>query len=213
MKNLTKKIGFGIASLSLSVASMSALAQERNTVSLAVLGNVADANIPDSVENGENIETDNGFGVGASVALGHMLSDGFGVEAGLSLLNRKRVYGNDLFKVSQNQWNLRVPVLAKLYVAKIISIGVGPYFSTPIGNVESTFQVGDSSSPDFDTDNSGRAELGGMLAAAVNLPISNGSYFFFEARYLRGMTDLAGEDNNSSYTDDIESLIGYRVSL
>lgn len=197
----------------MSLLGMTAMAQDRGSMSLAILGNLSNANVPDSVENGASIETDNGFGLGAALGFLHKANEGLSVETGISLLNRKRVYGNDTFRLVQNEWNVRIPLIVKLHLGSILAFGLGPYLGIPIGDVRNTFEVGDASVAGFDTDNASKVELGGLVAAMVTLPLSEDSVFFIEARYLRGLTDLGRDDTRSSYSDDIEGLFGYRVSL
>jgi hypothetical protein len=208
-----KKLNIKIGILGLSFMSPSVMAQDRQYFSLAALGNLSNAKVPDSVESGESIETDNGFGFGAALGFGHMISDGVSIETGVSLFNRQRIYGNDNFRLKQTEWNLRIPLIGKLHLGRVFALGVGPYIGIPLGNVKNTFETGNSSSPSFDTDNSSKVELGALASATLTVPFSDTSGLFFEARYLRGLTDLARDNSQSSFSDDIESLIGYRVSL
>ncbi|MEO5668798.1 MAG: outer membrane beta-barrel protein [Bdellovibrionota bacterium] len=199
------------------MAPLAALAQPafaaQTSLSLAAIGNVADARVPEQVNQGSGVtvDTDNRLGWGIGALVSTQGSTLIGLETGALLINRSFQYGSDSFNFTQSQLNLQIPLLARVNFGQMFSLGAGPFISMPVGPVNNRFTVG-SSSANFNVDHD-ITELGVQAAASFGLPVAANTTAFIEARYTYGLKDLTNNTKNYANTNDLSTLVGVRITL
>lgn len=189
-------------------------AHANTSLSVAAIGNVADGRVPEQIEagSGVSIEADRRFSYGVGVLVGSQVASTVGVETGALLINRRFQYGSDSFNFTQSQCQLQIPILARLSLGQIFSIGAGPFVSFPMGGVRNSYTIGNSTSTPFEIDRK-VTELGLQAAASFALPIAPATHIFLEGRYAYGMTALNSDDGTYANTNDLSTLLGLRMTL
>ena len=197
------------------LASASTFAAEDTQASLgvAVIGDVAGANLPESIKaNNPNVNTNNKFGFGLAVLFGQPIHTGLGIETGALFIDRRFQYGDTAYNFTQTQWTMQIPVIVRMSLGELFSVGAGPYVSFPIGKVQNSFTLGDSTVTPFSYDRK-NFELGLTGVVTVNIPTGQHFSAFVEARYTYGLTSLDHADNQIAKTNDLSALAGIRFSL
>ena len=201
-----------VALLPLGMATTQVFAN--TSLSLAAIGNVADARVPEQIEagSGVSIEADRRLSYGVGVLIGSQVGSVIGIETGALLVNRSFQYGSDNFNFTQSQYILQIPLLSRLSLGQMFSLGAGPFLSLPVGGVRNSFTIGTSTSTPFEIDRK-ITELGIQAAATFALPIAPTTHIFLEGRYAYGLDALDSNDASYANTNDLSTLIGVRMTL
>ncbi len=205
VSNLVVLVPFGIGTTPLFA---------NTSLSLAAIGNVADARVPEQIEaeSGVSIEADRRLSYGVGLLIGSQVTSVIGIETGALLVNRSFQYGSDNFNFIQSQYILQIPLLARLSLGQVFSLGAGPFLSLPVGGVRNSYTIGNSTSAPFEIDRK-ITELGLQAAATFALSVAAETHAFLEGRYAYGMTALNSDDSNYANTNDFSTLLGLRMTL
>lgn len=205
----TKKITIAV---SLLLAYGAQAEVEPNRISFGLLSNVASGDLPDGSSNVDNLDSRNQMSYGIGIGLEHDVATGMGIRSGLSILNRQQTWASSSASLTRSQWRARIPVQTQINITEILTLGAGPYVSFPIAAASTAVNVGDISPESLSSTNS-EAEIGALASARIDVPVNNNGRLFLEAKYLKGVTDLAREDNTRTMSNDFSSMLGYAVTL
>jgi hypothetical protein len=180
-------------------------------LSLAAVGNLADARLPDQ-EPAIDVDPSRRIGLGIAGFFARRGTRGLGLETGAMLMNRSFRYGGENLSLNQSQLHLQVPVLVRGYIGENFSAGAGPFVSIPVGGVQNTFQVGNIETAPFEVERD-VIEAGLQAAATYAHTITESTRLFVEGRYSYGMAALNTSDDRYSNINDFSTLLGVMVRL
>ncbi len=195
-----------IAALVGSVSSAYA-AEDNVKISLGIIGEVARADLPKSSRDLTDAKNKGAISYGLDVGIASSAPLGLQIQSGIMLLRHRQKWENSTFAYTRSQWKARVPVEVQMNLTSLLTLGLGPYLSFPLGSASNNFSVGDSSLVSYDTDNSVGLELGLTTSARLNIPISSLA-FFVEGNYSKGLTDLSNDDDTRSLSEDVSGIVG-----
>lgn len=127
-----------------------------------------------------------GYGIGYQGGIG--LDFGLGpIAVGADVLFAQR---GSFIGIASSKWNtILVPVQAKLTLIPFLSLGLGGYFSTAIGDISTDTGAGSTSSVSFAAANMSKSDFGAVASLGISLPLGV-TTLSLEGRYLYGMKNL-----------------------
>ena len=155
-----------------------------------------------------------GAGVFADFAFAPFLS----LESGLLFMPRKYEAQSISVDTEQSFTTLQFPVLVRLSPLDFLSVGIGPYFSLPIGTFKEVTRtkVGNASvtvDRTFEQAGIGTTELGLEASARIDWPVLPGIGAVLDLRYLHELTNSSTRTGVTLRFTELQFLAGARVSL
>lgn len=185
------------------------------TLSFGVDGVYSNADV--KVDTG-TVKSDPALGFGAMTAIELGLADFGGVALGVHYLQRKfTLSGSDTpgvdYKLTRTLPTLFIPLEARFYFFKMLSVGAGGFASIPVGNASDKYKSGNvSTTVDRGKQRSG-TDWGLTGAIGVNVPIGDTLGVFGEARYNYGLTDSASNGANEARIRDLLFTLGLKLKI
>jgi hypothetical protein len=155
------------------------------------------------------------FGGGVAAVFG---GPAFGLEVGANYLTRSATInytdsgGTGEFTA---KWSsLQIPVLFRLNLGHVLSVGLGGYYSKALGTLSlSSGGVTQSLAFDDSTTNFPMkgSEYGGLASVAVDLPLGASTGLVIDGRYSLALSEVS--ENTTGYTwkpKDIQAFVGLR---
>lgn len=116
---------------------------------------------------------------GAGLLMESELGRRTGLETGLLVMDRRYT----VYNVQSVVRKLHAPLLARFWLSRFVSLGLGPYLALKVGDAESRLRDGTVLDGGEDLTSSGkRLEFGFEAAAAINVSFGSKSGIFIEAR-------------------------------
>jgi hypothetical protein len=150
-----------------------------------------------------------GFGIMTSVELG--LADYAGVSLGAYYLQRRFQISGGPIDWTRTIPTVFVPLEARFYLAKVLSIGAGAFASIPVGSTRDSFSRGDSTLTNTGSGRSG-VDYGLTGALGVNIPLESFGAFA-ELRYNHGLTDSAATRDVEEKIRDLLLTVGVKLKI
>lgn len=192
-------VSFIVSGLAFLYASSNALA------SIAIVG---------ALDSGT--ETGNGIthslsaklGFGGGVLIDHPLGEGAAFEFGALYLTRK--FDDTTVGETATENMIQIPVLLRLHLVPMISIGAGGYWETGMGNVT---DVGDGTgatvSGSYNSVGAKQSDLGLVGSLRLHFPMGPGVHFLVDGRYTYGLTNISNLAGGNVTYKDYQVLAGF----
>jgi hypothetical protein len=192
--------------LALFVGS-SALAAPR--VSLFGIADQTDLVPSDSSGAAATSNIEKKFGFGGGLGLSFPLSMRAALEVDGIYLGRK--FSTTGSTVDTSLTYLQIPVLARLHLSRFLSLGVGGYYATALGDVKSS--TGETAT--YESIGYSKTDYGLVGALGLNAPLGHATSLFAEGRYAFGLkdVDLDTTDTHRLKWRDIQVLVGLRFGM
>jgi hypothetical protein len=150
-----------------------------------------------------------GFGGMAAVELG--LADYAGVAIGVHYLERRFQISGGAVDWTRTIPTMFIPVEARFYLAKVLSIGAGGFAAFAVGHTKDSFKTGNSTLVNTGSSRNG-VDFGLTAALGVNIPIGPLGVFG-EARYNFGLTDSASNSDVEEKIRDLLFTVGVKFKI
>jgi hypothetical protein len=122
-------------------------------------------------------------------------------------LHRSNSYTAASVNFAQTSNWISVPVGLKLRLAHVLAIGGGGYVAYRLGNV--SYSAGsDSGGVGFGAGKDNNFEFGVYGSAGLTLPMSSKVGLVLEARVMKGLSNISGDDQYDIHSLDVLGLVG-----
>ena len=164
---------------------------------------------------------------GLGMLLGMSVGPVIELESGLLLINRK--YQLTTAANGKNQTDsyaqkaVQLPLLLRLHLGNLLSVGAGGYVAVGTGSVVDNNDGGFTGQPKtttgtYATQSIKNKDFGVMASAAINLPIAPMVSILFDARYILDLSDVNASPTSSSPPvshkyQDAQFLLGLQFGL
>ena len=156
------------------------------------------------------------FGGGASMVFG---GPAFGVEVGGSYLTSEgtvTLAGGSSGDASIKYSYLQIPLLMRLNLGRVISVGVGGYYNKHLGKVTTT-DVNGTTESSFDTASTGtgvamKGSSYGLLGSlGFDIPLGASTGLVIDGRYAYGLAEVSMDTAQYAWKPvDIQAYVGLR---
>ena len=134
------------------------------------------------------------------------LGGGLGLEIPLNSFSGLEIDGVYLNRKNQIQASyVQIPVLYRLWLGSIVTLGAGAYYSQGIGSV-----TANGTTESFSDAGYTQNDAGLMGVAGFNIPISF-FYLMIEGRYDFGIYDVSAIQGVTATFNDFQVLVGIRM--
>ncbi len=175
-------------------------------------------NMSEPKSAGTTYTAKNTYGGGAMLEFG--LGPLFGFEIGALSLPRKYEYSTTTAGVTSSvvatQKMLQVPVLFRVYLANVLSLGVGGYYSKFKGNYETeanTLGIRTTTSSTYSSVGYTDSDYGFVSSIAIYLPLAPLFRIVIDGRYTVGIKDNAIDPATEFKYNDIQALAGFQLGF
>ncbi|NCN40287.1 PorT family protein [bacterium] len=140
-----------------------------------------------STDSGGNSIAGSSFGIGYQGGLGLEFSLGVASVAADVLFAQRGSFNT----LTTSKWKtILVPVQAKFSLIPLLSLGLGGYFSTALGDISTESNLGVSTgTTTFAAANLSKSDFGAVASVGISLPLGV-TTLSVEGRYLYGMKNL-----------------------
>ena len=159
------------------------------------------------------------FGGGASVVFGGPV---FGVEVGVSYLTSE---GTTMLSQSgvtvdiSPKWSyVQIPLLARMNLGRVVSLGLGGYYNKAVGKLVTTSQGTTVEGSFDDALASGlpmkSSSYGALASLAFDIPLGASAGLVIDGRYALGLADVSLDSSVNGYSwkpSDIQAYVGIRL--
>lgn len=160
------------------------------------------------------------LGFGAGLMFNFNLSPFLSLESGLHYAPRKLSFDAGVVERTETYQTLEFPLLARLWLGRIVSFGVGGYTSLGIGDIHTRILAqnaeifsGDSS---YDTNQLKSVDYGLMGSLQFRVPVSDDVSLLFDSRFNFGLRDLRfspSDDDKSRMWRSLRFYAGAAIGL
>lgn len=151
-----------------------------------------------STSNTINLKADPKFGFGLMTSIELGVADFVGIALGVHYLHRRFQIAGGSLEWTRTIPTLLLPLEARFYVPRMLSLGAGGFAAFHVGNTKDVFSAGDALFQSTSRSREG-VDYGVTGAIGLNLPL-NSFGVFAESRYNYGLS-------NSKTSSDVEKKI------
>ncbi|MBI3544954.1 MAG: outer membrane beta-barrel protein [Deltaproteobacteria bacterium] len=154
------------------------------------------------------------LGYGGGAELGFMLGGGFGLDFGALYVQRKFdtvPAAAPGMTIESTQTGIEIPIIARFWLANVISIGGGAYYMSYMGDIARTTTTGGVSSASnvsYSEAAQSKSDVGLVASIRLDVPLGIMTGFVLDGRYEYGLK------NNSTSGDakfrDMTGIVGIR---
>ena len=176
-----------------------------HALEFGLLGGI-NSNTPNVSNNnsGVSVTSASGYGLGAFFSLG-LVSD-FSIE--IDGIFEHRSYTSGSPGTTYSLSDFQVPVFLRYSLAPLLNIGLGPYWSSGLGDVGVSTSLLGNLSQTYASAGLSQSDFGMATSLQLRVPITPFNHLIVDGRYHYGISNLATTAGSTLQTRELSLLAG-----